>query len=393
MSDDLQLTDPRQFFSRQFPSHKNPPRIFRAPGRTNLIGEHTDYNDGFVFPVAIDRATCLAISPRKDRILNIHSEHFNETIQFNLDEKNATPRKHWSDYVRGVAFLLQKSGIAVQGADILIRSDVPLGAGLSSSASLEVATAFALIAQANRELSKLEVAQLCQRAENEFVGAHVGIMDQFVSCFGQSNHAIFLDCRSLAHEAVPLPTNIRLIMCNTMVKHEIASGAYNERRKNCEEAVAILKKVIPNIRALRDVTSDLLQKHAQLLPEILFRRARHAVTENARVLSAREALINNDLESLGALMQKSHASLHDDYEVSCNELDVMANLANDFPGCIGARMTGGGFGGCTINLVLTDQVEEFAIHIREGYQGATGIAPEIYSCAASNGAAELRTSP
>jgi|ERR1700733_3383532 len=389
MTDLQKLADLRRSFSRQFPAHKTPARIFRAPGRTNIIGEHTDYNDGFVLPAAIDRATQLAIAPRHDHVLNIHSEHFNEAIQFNLDEINAAPRKHWSDYVRGVAILLQNSGILVRGADILIRSDVPLGAGLSSSASLEVATAFALLAQANRELPKLEIAQLCQRAENEFVGAHVGIMDQFVSCFGQSNHVIFLDCRSLAHQAVPLPTNIRLIMCNTMVKHEIASGAYNERRKNCEEAVAILKKVIPNIRALRDVTSDQLQKHAQLLSEILYRRARHVVTENARVLAARKALINNDLESLGALMQKSHASLRDDYEVSCNELDVMVDLANNFPGCIGSRMTGGGFGGCTINLVLTTQVEQFAIQIREGYQGATGIAPEIYSCAASDGAAEI----
>ena len=277
----------------------------------------------------------------------------------------------------------------MQSADILIRSDVPLGAGLSSSASLEVATAFALLAQANRELPKLEIAKLCQRAENEFVGAHVGIMDQFVSCFGKSNHAIFIDCRSLTHQAVPLPANIRLIVCNTMVKHEIASGAYNERRNSCEEAVAILAKVIPNIRALRDVTPDQLQQHAQLLPDMLFRRARHVVTENVRVIAARDALTNNDLESLGALMQKSHASLRDDYEVSCNELDVMVNVANKFPGCVGARMTGGGFGGCTINLVRAEQVEEFAIHMREGYQGATGIAPEIYSCAAADGANEI----
>jgi galactokinase len=392
MSADRQLSDLRQSFSGQFPAHKIPPRIFRAPGRTNLIGEHTDYNDGFVLPAAIDRATWIAIAPRESRVLRIHSEHFNETVSFNLDETLPTPRRNWTDYVRGVALLLRESGAAPEGADMLIRSDVPLGAGLSSSASLEVASAFALIAQANRELPKLEIAQLCQRAENEFVGARVGIMDQFVSCFGQSDRAIFLDCRSLAHEAVPLPTNIRLIMCNTMVKHEIASGAYNERRKNCEEAVAILKKVIPNIHALRDVTPGQLQQHAQLLPDLLFRRAHHVVTENARVLSAREALINNDLESLGALMQKSHASLRDDYEVSCNELDVMVNLANSFPGCIGARMTGGGFGGCTINLVLTTQVEQFAIHMREGYQGATGIAPEIYSCAASDGAAEIKTS-
>jgi len=389
MTDEHQLTDLRESFRHQFPAHKIQPRIFRAPGRTNLIGEHTDYNDGFVFPAAIDRATWIAITPRKDRTLNIHSEHFNETIEFNLDEASAKPRKHWSDYVRGVAIILQKCGVAVQGADILIRSDVPLGAGLSSSASLEVATAIALIAQSNHELPKLEIAKLCQRAENEFVGAHVGIMDQFVACFGKSNHAIFLDCRSLSHEAVPLPTNIRLIVCNTMVRHEIASGAYNERRKNCEEAVAILAQVIPNVRALRDVTLDQLQKHAQLLPDLLFRRARHVVTENARVLAAREALRNNDLEALGALMQKSHASLRDDYEVSCNELDVMVNLASKFSGCVGARMTGGGFGGCTINLIRTEQVEDFAIYIREGYQGATGIAPEIYSCAAADGATEI----
>jgi galactokinase len=388
-TENLQLTDLRQAFSRQFPAHKTPPRVFRAPGRTNLIGEHTDYNGGFVFPAAIDRATWLAIAPREDRVLKIHSEHFNETIEFDLDESAPAPRKHWSDYVRGVSLMLQKSGIAVAGAEILIRSDVPLGAGLSSSASLEVAAAFALIAQANRELPKLEIAKLCQRAENEFVGAHVGIMDQFVSCFGKSNHAIFLDCRSLSHEAVPLPKNIRLIVCNTMVKHEIASGAYNERLKNCEEAVGLLAKAIPEIRALRDVTPDQLQKHAQLLPELLYRRARHVVTENARVLAAREALINNDLETLGALMQKSHASLRDDYEVSCNELDVMAALANKFSGCVGARMTGGGFGGCTINLVRSNQVEQFAIHMREGYQGATGITPEIYSCAAADGAAEI----
>jgi galactokinase len=389
MTDDLQLTELRQFFNRQFPAHKTPPRVFRAPGRTNLIGEHTDYNGGFVFPAAIDRATWFAIAPRHDRILKIHSEHFNETIEFSLSENSATPRKHWSDYVRGVAIMLQRIGIELEGADILIRSDVPLGAGLSSSASLEVSAAIALIARANRDLPKLEIAQLCQRAENEFVGAHVGIMDQFVACFGKSAHAIFLDCRSLAHEAIPLPTEIRLVLCNTMVKHNIAAGDYNSRRTNCEEAVARLAKVIPNIRALRDVTPDLLQQYAHLLSDILYKRAHHVVTENARVLAARKALIDNDLESFGELMQQSHASLRDDYEVSCNELDVMADLGNNFPGCFGARMTGGGFGGCTINLVRADQVEEFAIRMREGYQGATGITPEIYSCAAADGATEL----
>ena len=289
MTGQPQLTDLRQAFSRQFPAHKSPARVFRAPGRTNLIGEHTDYNDGFVFPAAIDLATWIAIAPRPDGMLKIHSEHFDETIEFNIDDTAATPRKHWSDYVRGIAIMLQKSGVALQGAEILIRSDVPVGAGLSSSASLEVAAAFALTAQARCELPRLEIAQLCQRAENEFVGAHVGIMDQFAACFGKTGHAIFLDCRTLHHEAVPLPENIRLVLCNTMVKHSIAAGDYNSRRQNCEEAVARLAKEIPGTRALRDVTPELLQQHAHVLSDILYKRAHHVVTENARVLAARQA--------------------------------------------------------------------------------------------------------
>jgi galactokinase len=389
MTDQQQLADLRRAFSRRFPAHKTPARVFRAPGRTNLIGEHTDYNDGFVFPAAIDRATCIAIAPRFDHILKIHSEHFNETIEFNIDERTAVARHHWSDYVRGVAVMLGKTGVDLSGTDMMIRGDVPLGAGLSSSASLEVAAAFALSAQAEREMPKLEIARLCQCSENEFVGARVGIMDQFVACFGQSGHAIFLDCRTLEHASVPLPEGVRLVVCNTMVKHEIASGAYNERRAECDAAVARLENVIPGMRALRDVTPDLLQRNARLLPDVLYRRARHIVTENARVLAARKALEIDDLAAFGELMRKSHASLRDDYEVSCKELDLMADLANSFEGCFGARMTGGGFGGCTINLVRVAQVEDFAVHMREGYQGATGIAPEIYSCAAADGASEV----
>jgi len=389
MTDQHQLTDLRLAFSRQFPAHNTPARVFRAPGRTNLIGEHTDYNNGFVFPAAIDRATWIAIALRLDNLLKIHSEHFNETIEFKIDDTAAAPRKHWSDYVRGVAIMLRQGGVALKGADILIRSDVPFGAGLSSSASLEVAAAIAFTALAGRELPKLDIAQLCQRAENEFVGAHVGIMDQFVACFGKSGHAIFLDCQTLTHEAVPLPSKVRLVLCNTMVKHSIAAGDYNSRRRNCEEAVALLAKVVPGVRALRNVTPEVLEQHAHLLSDILYKRARHVMTENARVLAAREALRSGDLAALGVLMQESHTSLRDDYEVSCKELDVMADLGDNFAGCFGARMTGGGFGGCTINLVRASQVEQFAIHMRQGYMGATGIAPEIYSCAASDGACEL----
>lgn len=383
------LPDIQQAFKHLFDAGETQARVFRAPGRTNLIGEHTDYNDGFVLPAAIDRATWAAIAPRGDGILRVYSEHFNELAEFDLREASPAPRRHWSDYVRGVALMLERDGISTGGADMLIRSDVPLGAGVSSSASLEVASAMALLAIAGRELPKLEIARLCQRAENEFVGAHCGIMDQFVACFGRAGHAVFLDCRTLEHAEVPLPDGIRLVLCNTMVKHEIAAGDYNTRRRECEEAVARLAKVMPGIRALRDVTPAQIEEHRALLPGALYRRARHVTTENARVLEARTALERGDLPKLGQLMAESHASLRDDYEVSCRELDLMVELANEFDGCTGARMTGGGFGGCTINLVRAAQVEEFEERIREGYFRAMSITPELYACSAADGAQEI----
>jgi galactokinase len=384
-----QLPDIQQAFQRVFQSTGARPRVFRAPGRTNLIGEHTDYNDGFVFPAAIDRATWVAIAPRTDRMLRVYSEHFNETVEFDLRESSPAPRHHWTDYVRGVALMLERDGVSIPGAEMFLRSNVPLGAGLSSSASVEVASAIALLAVAGRELPKMEIARLCQRAENEFVGAHCGIMDQFVSCFGRSGHAIFLDCRSLESAAVPLPPGIRLVLCNTMVKHEIAGGDYNLRRRECEEAVARLARVLPGIRALRDVTPVQIEEHRALLPGVLYKRARHVTTEDARVLDARISLERGDLAKLGRLMAESHASLRDDYEVSCRELDVMVELANKLEGCLGARMTGGGFGGCTINLVRDAQVGSFVATMKEGYERATNIVPEIYSCSAADGAREI----
>jgi galactokinase len=328
MTEIPQPLDIQQAFKRVFDSQGTRPRVFSAPGRTNLIGEHTDYNDGFVFPAAIDRATWVAIARRGDRMLRVYSEHFAETVEFDLREVSPAPRHHWSDYVRGVALTLERGGVSIGGADMFIRSDVPFGAGVSSSASLEVGAANALLAIAGREMPKTEIARLCQRAENEFVGAHCGIMDQFISCFGRAGHAVFLDCRTLESAAVPLPVGIRLVLCNTMVKHEIAGGDYNLRRRECEESVARLAKVLPGIRALRDVTPAQLEEHRALLPGVLYKRARHVTTENARVLEARAALERDDLAKLGRLMAESHASLRDDYEVSCRELDVMVELAN-----------------------------------------------------------------
>jgi galactokinase len=386
MSEELRVTDLKKAFERRFGAR---PRIFRAPGRTNLIGEHTDYNDGFVLPAAIDRWTWVAIAARADRELHVYSEHFAETVGFDLDDVSPAPRRHWSDYVRGVALMMGRAGCRVSGADMLIRSDVPLGAGVSSSASLEVAAGMAMAAISGCEIPRLELARLCQRAENEFVGARCGIMDQFIACAGEEGRAVFLDCRTLEHERVPLPRDVRLVLCNTMVKHEIAGGEYNKRRAECEEATRRLATVMPNVRALRDVTPEQVEKYRTLLEDPLYKRARHVTTENSRVPAARNALSRGDLAAMARLMAESHASLREDFEVSCKELDLMAELARAFDGCFGARMTGGGFGGCTINLVKSEKCEGFVGQMRDAYHRAAGITPEIYVCNAAGGAGEV----
>ena len=363
-------------------------RIFRAPGRVNLIGEHTDYNDGFVMPVAIDFATWVKVSPLPTRKLQIFSEDFNEEIEIDLDERSLSAREHWSDYPIGVAVMLERAGYHLRGARLQIRGEVPIGSGLSSSAALEVATACALTANSGLAIERRELALLCQRAENEFVGARVGIMDQFVSLFGQAKRALLLDCRSLEFELLPLPDNVRLIICNTMVKHELASSAYNERREQCEAGVKHLARLLPGIKALRDVTLEQLEQYGWVLSDVVYRRCRHVITENARVLSAASALDQGDLSSFGQRMEESHRSLRDDYEVSCEELDLMVELAREIEGVYGARMTGGGFGGCTVNLVVVEAVEDFRQRVEYGYEAKTNLKPEIYICNATNGAEE-----
>ena len=365
-------------------------RIFRAPGRVNLIGEHTDYNDGFVMPAAIDFYTWARITPREDRRLQIRSENFDEEVEVDLDDPDLERRRHWSDYPVGVAVMLERAGYRLRGARLDIRGEVPIGSGLSSSAAVEVVTACALVAVSGLEIDKRELALICRRAENEFVGARVGIMDQFVSLFGEAHRALLLDCRSLDFRLLPLPDNVRLIICNTMVKHALASGAYNERREQCEAGVKILARHFPNVTALRDVTIEQLDQFRSELGEVVYRRCRHVVTENARVLAAADALEQHDLNQFGRLMGESHRSLRDDYEVSAKELDLMVEFARDIAGVYGARMTGGGFGGCTVNLVAMDHVEEFQRQVAQRYEEATKIKPEIYICNAANGAEEVR---
>lgn len=364
-------------------------RKFRAPGRVNLIGEHTDYNDGFVMPAAINFSTSVTFQPLAGRKIEFYSENFEEQVVLHLDELPDEKRNHWSDYVVGVALMIERAGYRLSGASLSFSSDVPIGSGLSSSAAIEVATAYALNIGGNLQIDLKELAKLCRKAENEFVGARVGIMDQFVSLFGEKDKALLLDCRSLDYKLLPLPVDIQLVICNTMVKHALASGGYNERRAQCEEGVRKLSKVLPGITALRDVSSIQLEQHRGALQPTIYRRCKHIVSENERVLASAAALERSDLRAFGSLMNDSHRSLRDDFEVSCTELDLMVELARGVEGVYGSRMTGGGFGGCTVNLVARDQVDRFKRVVAPGYERATGLRPEIYVCQAVKGAEEI----
>jgi galactokinase len=367
------------------------PRIFRAPGRVNLIGEHTDYNGGFVMPAAIGFDTRVAVTARSDRYLEIYSRNFDERASFNLDDPRPAARGHWSDYIIGVAVMLRRE-LPVAGANLAIHGSVPIGSGLSSSAALEVATALALLSASGKSLDPVEVGLLCQRGENEFVGARSGIMDQFASCFGKAGNAILLDCRSLQKRYEPVPEHLRLVICDTMVKHELASGEYNRRREQCETGVRTLSKFLAGIESLRDVTRPELDECQDALDPVIYRRCRHVVSENGRVLAAATALEAGDLKRFGALMIESHQSLRDDYEVSSKELDLMVvlalEIALEMEGVYGARMTGGGFGGCTINLVEAGGAAEFARLIANRYKQQSRGNCAVYICEAVDGAGE-----
>jgi galactokinase len=345
--------------------------------RSSLIGEHTDYNDGFVMPAAIHLSTWVAIAPRQDGRVVVHSENFSETLEL-VDEAG----DGWSQYVLGVARVLE-----LQGANLLVYTELPIGAGLSSSAALEVAVGYALLNISGIDLDRTDLARACQRAEHEFAGVRCGIMDQMVACHGRAQHALLLDTRSLEYELVALPDDVTVVVCNTMVKHNLAATEYNTRRTECETAARIFG------RSLRDVTLSDLEKRRIELGENIYRRARHVVTENARVQSAALALKHKNLHEFGRLMYESHRSLRDDYEVSCRELDIMTKIASSLDGVYGARMTGGGFGGCTVSFVVTAAVERFRAEITEQYKNATGLLPDVYVCTPASGAEEETNPP
>jgi galactokinase len=368
------------------------PRVFLAPGRVNLIGEHTDYAGGFVMPAAIDFGTLASASPRTDGRIEIWSENFAEGVTFGPGEFPATRQKHWSDYPLGVVWSLREAGVEVPPFSMTLFGDVPLGAGLSSSASIEVATALALLSLTSTELDRRELAKLCQRAENVYVGASCGIMDQFIACNGAENHALLLDCRSLEFRLAPIPSHISLVIANTMVKHSIAGGEYGIRRAEVEQGTELLRRHRPEIALLRDATPEDLERWGHEMPDNVLRRCRHVITENLRTVAAADALAAGNLKKLGDLMAAAHVSYRDDFEASCVEADTMVEAAQRLPGLIGARLTGGGFGGCTVNLVEMDRAQQFVERLHDDYKAATGIHPDIYRCHASAAAHEVKVS-
>ena len=377
----------QQAFALHFPGES--PRCFQAPGRVNLIGEHTDYNGGFVLPVAIDRWVVFAARARADDRVRLWSVDFEQASEFDLDDIAKDAASPWSNYVRGVLWVLGRKGFEFCGMDAAIVGDVPIGSGLSSSAAMEVATAVTLRALWQLPLPPVQLALLCQKAENEFVGMQCGIMDQFISTLGRQGHALWIDCRSLQYELAPLPAGHAIVVCDSMKRRGLVDSQYNARRQECEQGVQLLRQHLPNIRLLRDVTSADLERYGQELPPVVLKRCRHVVSEDERTLQAVAALRAGDVVEFGRLMHASHVSLRDDYEVSCAELDRIVELAQEAPGCLGARMTGAGFGGCTVNLVRAEAADGFARQVRECYEEATGQRPDVYVCQASEGAGEV----
>ncbi len=385
-----------------------PAFIASAPGRVNLIGEHTDYNDGYVFPVAIDKYINIAARKRPDRRVTLYALDVDDSWEFSLDTLSAIPPETptWSHYFIGVASLLQTSGREITGIDAVITGDVPIGAGLSSSAALSVAATLAFLTAGSElvgdgfpvpEDNKKKFAALCQRVEHEFVNVKCGIMDQTISLLGKENHALFLDCRSLEYEQIPLNLGEHAIaICNTKVKRELAASEYNKRRAECERGVDILSRWIPGISSLRDIALTNFKKHEEELPALTQKRCRYVIEENARVLEAVSVLkgrsqsaseeTDASLIRFGSLMNASHNGLRDDYEVSCKELDLLTDIARSIRGVIGSRMTGAGFGGCTVSIVHQDALEIFQTRVTTEYHEQTGIEPEIYLCNVSDGA-------
>ncbi len=359
----------------------------RAPGRVNIIGEHTDYNNGYVFPIAIDRDIVVAFRPNGTGMVNLHALNLHDDASFALVDPKADPAHPWMVYPMGIARILGEKGVAVPGLDVVFHGTVPTGGGLASSAALTVAFGLAYSHAAGAQVNRRELALMCQQTEHRFCGVRCGIMDQFVSLHAERGKAVYIDCRDLRHELVPCAfPGARFVVCDTRVKHELASSEYNKRRAQCEEAAHVLAEFLPNVKSLRDVGIPQFKAYQHRVPSPMRERARHVITENHRVIAARQAMLEGDALRLGILMDASHDSLDEDYEVTSPELNLLVGLARDCKGVFGSRMTGGGFGGCTVTLVAAERVEELCERVRKGYREQTNVEPHIYVVEAEQGA-------
>ena len=366
-----------QIFEKQFGTL--PDFVVRAPGRVNLIGEHTDYNDGFVLPMAIDREIQVALRTRDDGRVLLFSQDFPNPSDFSLDE--IIHVEGWGDYVRGMAWALKESDLPLRGWEGVLASDIPIASGLSSSAALELAVSRSFWALTRWEWDGSQIARVAKKMENEWLNLKSGIMDQMISACGQEGQALLIDCRDLTTQAVPLPDGVSIVVMDTAVRRGLVSSAYNERVQQCQAAAAHF-----GVTSLRDVSMEILDANSAGLDELIFRRARHVVSENQRTIQAAAAMRAGDADTLGQLMSASHASLRDDYQVSCRELDLMVNLAGEQQACLGARMTGGGFGGCAIALVQTAETEPFISRVAAAYHEAVNLSPHLFVCRAASGA-------
>lgn len=366
-----------QAFKSEFGTQ--PSFCVRAPGRVNLIGEHTDYNDGFVLPMAIDRHVWIALRPRPDRLVRIHSLQYDQAVEFSLDDLQKG--EGWGEYPKGIAWAMQKEGLKLNGWEGVLTGDVPRGSGLASSAAVEMAAVLAFTAVPDLVLAPTKMARLGQKAENQWIGVNSGIMDQMASAAATSGHALFLDCSSLAYRHIPLPLDVEVVVMDTGTRRGLVDSTYNERRSQCESAARIF-----GVHALRDVTLETFRSRAAELEPLVRRRAWHVVSENRRVLEAVDAMQRSDLIGLGKLLDASHASLRDDFEVSSSELNTMVGIARAEPGCYGARMTGAGFGGCAVALVRLGTAQQFTASVAEKYRLETGLKPDIFVSHAVAGA-------
>ncbi|RZJ76159.1 MAG: galactokinase [Flavobacterium sp.] len=354
------------------------PVLIKSPGRINIIGEHTDYNDGFVMPAAINKAIYVAVSQRDDQEIHLYSESYQQKHIASIDQIEKTD-KSWANYILGVADQIKKRGFQFSGFNLYLDGNVPLGAGLSSSAALECATAFAIKHLNNLDISQMDLALISQKAEHEFAGVNCGIMDQFASVFGKKDQAVMLDCRSMKYEYIPLKLDgYKLVLLNTNVKHSLADSAYNERRSQCEQGVAWIKEHEPTVNSLRDVNLELLEKHVKPKDSQVYQKCAFIVKEIDRVVKAADQLANGNLNALGNLMFATHEGLSKDYEVSCKELDFLVDFVKDFDGVLGARMMGGGFGGCTINIVKDDRIDSLIDQIKIAYSNSFDLKLEAY---------------